>query len=62
MKALKAVAVAGAHQPLPRPMHPSQYLPCAHQLLNGGGWWEPLSIQAAVVVRRLVDAFDARNT
>src|SRR5665811_987246 len=43
-------------------MHPSQYLPCGHQLLNGGGWWEPFSIEAALVVRRLVDAFHAENT
>ena len=48
--------------PLLRPMHSTQYLPCAHQLLNGGGWWEPFSIEAAVVVRRLVDAFHAGNT
>ena len=43
-------------------MHPSQYLPCGHQLLNCGGWWEPFSIEAAVLVGYLVDAFDPRHT
>jgi hypothetical protein len=30
--------------------------------LNGGGWWKPFTtIKPAVVVRRLVDAFNTRS-
>ena len=45
-----------------RPMHPPQHPPCGHELLNGGGWRQLPSVEAAVLVRCLVDAFHAGNT
>jgi hypothetical protein len=42
-------------------VHFSQDFPRRYQLLNGGGWWDSFSVKAAVVVGRLVDAFNAGN-
>jgi hypothetical protein len=39
-----------------------QHSPSGQQFLNGGGWWEPLSIKTAIVVGGVVDAFDAGTT
>jgi hypothetical protein len=42
-------------------MNLSQHPPRRNHLLDRCWWWKPLSIEATVVVRRLVDPFDARH-
>jgi hypothetical protein len=41
--------------------NPPQHVPRSYQLLNCGGWWKPFAIEAAVVVRCLIDALDSRH-